>query len=228
MRRLFSPYTAPPSNTSITTSREDLGEDRAMSADTDITGVTFGTADSKRLLVWGCNAINLSAGSAPFINGVTIGGVSATQAYHANSAPINAYLFYAEVPTGTSGTVNVTTNGDTGWSCAWGLWRLVGDYATPTLRTADGSGSNGQQAFSNIPVTAGEAMVAVHSTRTGTTRDITWSGTDTETTVDLDPNTSSRYGKGFHVKLDTTESTGDLVFEQSPSDNHACCYGIFE
>jgi len=73
------------------------------------TGVSFGTAASDRVVVV---YISYAASAASSITGVTIAGVAATLAVTANtSSQIRvASIYYASIPSGTSGTVVASTN----------------------------------------------------------------------------------------------------------------------
>ncbi|MGI9142873.1 MAG: hypothetical protein ACR2IJ_06740, partial [Fluviibacter sp.] len=72
-------------------------------------GVPFGTAASGRVVVI---AINYALVGAPTISSVTIGGVTATLAVKvvATSQPRMSYIYYAVVPSGTSGNVEIVTS----------------------------------------------------------------------------------------------------------------------
>jgi hypothetical protein len=71
------------------------------------TGVDFGTESSDRVVAVYISSGTLNLGT---VSGVTIGGISATLAVTANTTNSNRFnvIYYAEVPTGTSGTVVCT------------------------------------------------------------------------------------------------------------------------
>lgn len=77
------------------------------------TGVDFGTAASDRVVV-----VYIASGTATSINvtGVTIGGVSATLAASTTSFSTFRFnvIYYASIPTGTSGTVVCTFSSSPG------------------------------------------------------------------------------------------------------------------
>lgn len=101
----------------------------------NITGLNFGIEAPRRVLATVLGSI--STGGA--ISAVTIGGVSATKAVGSGSGLRSTYvdIWYANVPTGTSGTVTVTQGGT--WpflfASVYALYNLKS--STPHATTAD-------------------------------------------------------------------------------------------
>jgi hypothetical protein len=95
--------------------------------------VGFGDADADRVIVLSLQRRHASAEASVT---VTIGGVTATQhTSQKSSSTTTAHLYSdvysAAVPTGTSGTVELTGASATVWM-AFGVYRLVGFSQTPT------------------------------------------------------------------------------------------------
>lgn len=85
----------------------------------------FGTADSERRVIVG---IAGRPNSPTVVSSVTIGGVAAVRAGARTTGAVAAEVWFANVPTGTTGTVDVTwTNGQT--SCVIGIWTTIGAIA---------------------------------------------------------------------------------------------------
>jgi hypothetical protein len=82
---------------------------RTMTSGTSFTktGVDFGPADASRIVAV---ALAVESAGSKTITAVTIGGVTATKAVSGGSPDNSFAIWYAAVPTGTSGNVVVTTS----------------------------------------------------------------------------------------------------------------------
>ena len=90
---------------------------------------SFGDADASRIVVVGIS----HGGTVTEASGVTIGGVSATKAIGVTGGSGGAVssIWYAEVPTGTTGTIAATISGGAG-QCAISVFAVIGANSTPT------------------------------------------------------------------------------------------------
>ncbi len=106
--------------------------DNAVStADTSIytfAGINFSIADEQRVMVVATGG--RGAGAPKGVNNLTIGGVNATLGFRADEGGSSVEIWYAEVPTGTSGTIIVNWNG-TQFRSGIGSWALYTDNSTP-------------------------------------------------------------------------------------------------
>jgi len=103
----------------VSLSYEDQG---TTSSSGTIAGLSFGAADANRSLIVGAfvNAFSSSA-----ITDVTIGGVTADLYAAASSGNLQMCIAVADVPTGTSGTVDITDNGVFTSSSACVVWSAL-------------------------------------------------------------------------------------------------------
>jgi len=111
--------------------------------------VSFGTASSTRVVAVYIAGI-FSTGSIS-ISSCTIGGVSATLAVSAGDTSYPTAIYYASVPSGTTGDVVVTFN-TTVSDCAIGVWSLYDVNATPK----SSGGKNTSTAFPSISFAAND------------------------------------------------------------------------
>jgi hypothetical protein len=96
--------------------------DQGGSSPWTFTSKTFGSAASDRRIIVAVFAPSTSTVNLDAISGVTIGGVTATRIAAANSSnDFHQIAFYiADVPTGTSGNIVITTSGGrASMSIAW-------------------------------------------------------------------------------------------------------------
>jgi hypothetical protein len=110
---------------------------RSGSSGTSFTkaGVDFGTADASRVIV---AALAVELSSAKTITAVTIGGVTATKAVSGGVDLDNTYaIWYAAVPTGTSGDIVVTTTSGSSFMhlYAYAVYGLPGTIADTAVDT---------------------------------------------------------------------------------------------
>ena len=102
------------------------GTDSATTNTWTFSGVSLGTASADRIIV-----IGLGSSNGPLITralGVTIAGITATYigAYEVGTPNYwDSELYYALVPTGTTGDLVITWNGTTG-GVVYSLWALTG------------------------------------------------------------------------------------------------------
>jgi len=98
-------------------------------------GVDFGTADASRVIV---AALAVELSSTKTITAVTIGGVTATKAVSGGVDADNTYaIWYAAVPTGTSGNIVVTTTSGSSFMhlYAYAVYGLPGTIADTAVDT---------------------------------------------------------------------------------------------
>lgn len=136
-------------------------------------GVSFGTAAADRIVA--IPILAFMASGARTISSATIGGISATLVGTETNGPSSfGQVIYANVPTGTSGTVVVTFSGTMNATSVCGSWSVYGSAASPSafnnLYFAASAGS--QSVGCNVP--AGGAQLAFVGY--GSVRTATWSG----------------------------------------------------
>lgn len=128
------------------------GHSESTSTGTTITytSVAFGTANASRILAVGI--WSKQTADTDTVSSVTIGGVSATQVSgaRASSTGHNAVsdIWYAAVPTGTSGNIVVTWSASSGRS-GIGVYNIVTATATPT----NGANAAGNGAYPGLTQT---------------------------------------------------------------------------
>lgn len=192
-------------------------------------GVSFGAEASDRIIV--IQAAGSTTGTEGF-SSVTIGGVSATKIAEqktANTADITS-MWYAEVPSGTTGSVVVVFNSLSA-RCGLGVWRLTGvtvtpfDFSTSLDPTGTGAASKANpSASTTIDVEAGGVIIAsAYSSNSGTTNPPTfaWTGVteNYETVAEsravvsgaLNDSGSAETGKTITVDLTSDNSRVALV-----------------
>lgn len=121
------------------------------------TGVPFGDASAGRIIVV---AVGISTDTT--ISSVSIGGISATLAVSDVQTGVTAAIYYANVPTGTSGTVVVNASSN----AAIGVYKLENATATPTNTGSRTPRDGDATLFCTVPVN-GFGIVCVTDEETG-------------------------------------------------------------
>ena len=139
----------------------------------------LGSADAERVIAV---VIHATAASTRSITSVSIGGIAATAAVtDASARPIG--IWYAAVPTGTTGNIVVNFNSTGALDCRIGWFRLVPSVSTP-LDTGDSGLAAPPRTVSNIEVVDGgcviSALMVAGLTATGLAP--TYNGVDGSTT----------------------------------------------
>lgn len=111
--------------------------------------VGLGDADGNRVIVVG--VIQNDSGGVSTISSVTIGGISATNAVNRVDVGVQfrVSIWYAAVPTGTTGDIVVTLGGSD--PITVGVWRIIKIGAS---KAASSTGSNSNTGGSSIAVFA--------------------------------------------------------------------------
>jgi hypothetical protein len=182
--------------------------------------VSFGDADASRVIAVTVHGVSLSSRS---ITGVTIGGVTATAAVTATaSRPIG--IWYAAVPTGTTGNVVVTFS-NTVLNCLIGRYRLVPSVSTP-LDTGDSTAGGPPRTASNIEVVDGGCVINAISISGATHTNLTPTSNGVDQFVAADYATDPPGGGNSHyvsASMATTEdaTTNDIGWSWSGNDGQA-------
>jgi len=132
-------------------------------------GVALGTAASNRKIIVGTGS--QESVDTTHINTLTVGGVSATELVAINDdagVDHQAEIWIATVPTGTTGDIVVTTNGNNS-SMSIGVWAVYG--ASSTAHDTVKSIADPQTGTINVP--AGGVVIAVAFDR-GAGSDYVW------------------------------------------------------
>lgn len=130
--------------------------DTAIKTTYTFSSVNLGDAATDRVIIVG---IGGTSGSSRSISSVTIGGVSATASATANTswAIVNS-IWYAAVPSGTTGDIVITFSGSMA-QCVVNTFRMTGQTSnTPATTGTDTTGSTTSDP--NINVTAGDVIVS--------------------------------------------------------------------
>lgn len=149
------------------------------------TSQSFGSvagANETRYLPVGCAAFTIADPEWPVIS--TIGGIASSDVISTTTeSAAKAKIGIAAVPTGTTGTVEITVSGSGASGCGIDVFRLILDEPTPTaFATSEGSHSSGVVTLSlNIP-TGGGAIGIVQSQSGSTT---TWVGLTEASDIDI-------------------------------------------
>ena len=123
---VFAPVASAPATVSYT--------DNPVST-ADLTTYTFssaalGTAAADRIIVVSVTT-KASGGAARTVSSLTIGGVSGTEIAALTTGGVNIAMWYAAVPTGTTGDIVVTWSGAC-QECGCGVWAVYGAASSPT------------------------------------------------------------------------------------------------
>ena len=156
---------------------------------------SLGVAHADRTIVVGLNLNLVSSGLT--INTITINGVSATQAVVASHPDVGAIsaLWYAAVPTGTTGDIAITTSGNLSQITAH-IYRLV----SPSVALDDtGSGTATSASVMTVDVDAADGgfVVAVGHTRNGAP--FVWGGVNVDSTFVNTGDTDGQSSSGSYT-----------------------------
>lgn len=138
----------------------------------------FGPASSDRIIVVG---IGISGSAGGVITGVTIGGVTATAAMTMTASSTRpAEIWFAAVPTGTSGDIVVTHTVTSNMRCGIDWWSISGTTQTTysarsATNTETATATTITSTSLTVPTDGGAIAFAIHATSSGGTT--TWSQT---------------------------------------------------
>jgi hypothetical protein len=136
----------------------------------------LGAAATDRRIVVAVGSAGNTTGTA---SAVTVGGVSATQVAEYTDSVNTSSIWWAEVPTGTTGDVVVTFTGGKS-DCGIVCYRLTGADMVLS-RATDGTGTSSPEAFSGTVGTPNNAVVIANVMWNGTAQRTTaWTGGVTE------------------------------------------------
>lgn len=173
------------------------------------TSQAIGTASSDRIVVvaisWtGTSSTNMDIPS----NGVTIGGVTATQAVNSRPSSKGHAIFYALVTSGTTATIGIT-----GYTNGWIDEIIINTASITGSATASVASTNVTPAYSSglstspsitIP-TGGVGAIAALSINNGGVSTSTWSGA-TKDNDQYDSNVAGITGTMAHITASGTVS----------------------
>lgn len=187
------------------THNASTGADEAV---TTWSSVNFSVADTNRVIVVGTGG-RKSAPQARVVT-MTIGGINATKAIAGNQSGSGAELWYASVPTGTSGDVVVTWDG-TQLRSGMGAWAIYIVNATPF--DTDEYDQTTATATLNVPTDG----VVIAYEYAGSGLGITWTGI----TEDFDQETenSQTSSGGMNSTFLTTINNHNIVTSRSDLNN---------
>lgn len=159
------------------------------------TPVDFGEAHVARRIVVGINLRMVAAGQT--ITSVTIGGVAATEAAVASNAGegLISAVYFAAVPTGTSGSVVINTSGNFE-QVSIHAYRLVSaSFALSDFDSAQATTASAVSATLDVP--AGGVSIAAAATRLGAS--FTWAGATESCTFVNDVQTTGQRSSAMHL-----------------------------
>ena len=155
----------------------DSGKNEVGTTTTTYNSIGFGTAKDDRIVAVAISYRKTASSTmASPLNSVTIGGVSATQAIAAAASQRTASsIWYANVPSGTTGTI--VLNSPDAIASAISVYRLI-DVSSSTPNDTDSSGSTGTVNTLSNTVNIQDKGVGVCSAANANDTDtINWSGT---------------------------------------------------
>ena len=178
------------------------------------TNENIGTPSSTRYVTVCFSWNGAAGGSNGTISGVTIGGISATQAVNYYPAQRGNAIWYAAVPTGTTANVLFTAGGGNGFLNA--ITISVGNFtgsASPsvssTLTTSPPAYASGQTTgvVGTVTVPSGGVAITCGYADTSTAGSSGW----TNATKDVDISTPSGAQTGSEAHLTTTASVTETM-----------------
>ena len=185
-------------------------------------GMSFGAADSARRMFCCVGWDNAGAGFSD-ITAVTIGGISATKVIGTNTSDKACSIWYADVPTGTSGSVVLTGNA---WGLAISLYRAlnVGSiFDSASVTSSTNSVSTTVDAENEGIIVASSYVTA--SNLSGA--NMVWTGV-TEGNDQAGANIARRQGSGYlEVTSDETGRTVTETCSGSSSYQHCLCVASY-
>lgn len=168
----------------------------------------FGHGSSIRVVVI---AVACGAGAGRTVSSATIGGVSATLATTTTSGTQNFEIWYAVVPTGSTGTVAVTWDGAC-TSCMCYVWSGYPASSTPVDAVGTTGPSASSLTLSNLAKTAGG--FAVFAGRSANASTVTFSSNGAETITEDSDTTALDSAVGVHAGsfvVTATTTTDDMT-----------------
>lgn len=192
-------------------------ETSGLSSSANFTGVSFGAVapgGESRYIVVTVSATRDGAGSRS-INAVSVGGISATKVVEANQSGAVCAIFVALVPTGTSGSVDVSLSANCD-NCGIGVYRMTNPVSASAYDTGSGLG-NPSDCSCDVP--SGGGVIAVSATRAGSTT--TWAGVSEDYDDLLQPG-DDNYHSGGHGFAAGTPLTISATGAGSPGHKCAC------
>lgn len=182
---------------------------------------SFGTESASRLLVAGIfHSSDGNFTANPTV--VTIGGVSATTAVR--SAPglgvLNSSIWYAVVPTGTSGNVfiDVSAGGGNATADRYGafLWKLTG-YGSTTPRDTDSDSRIGVLTM-NIDCPAGGVILSLGGQRGSASGSYTWTTLNEDDDISIGGEVP---GTAAHLATTTTLTNEAITLTCTVNQNNS-------
>lgn len=185
--------------------------------------VSFGTEDADRYIFVGAYS-NGASGGGGTVSSMTIGGVGATLAsggLNPSDNTIYCAIWYAAVPTGTTGTVQVN-HSDTRGRCGITVWNVTTASLTLDDTSLLGTSVTSNPSVSdtlNVP-TGGYVLAAAGTSNSNAITGNTWTGTTQDTWTVVESNayvgasTASVPGgeTGRSIGLSLTSTSSEIVY----------------
>ncbi len=151
----------------------------SISGTHDYTGTSFGSASSDRCIIV---TLLTNLTTAEPVSSVTVGGIAATRCvvswYFTNDRPVEIWI--AQVPTGTSGSVAISTSHGGVWSSTLGVYsatKLKSVVPVATSVDQDFNGSTWNKIVNtSVSVPAGGFAVSAARMAGGVVSSVTWTG----------------------------------------------------
>ena len=185
----------------------------------------FGAAQADRLIVVTVSGLIAPSSGTGHITGVTVGGITATEVIQdvtfGGGNSVHCGIYVASVPTGTTGTVVVTTKASGSISRAGiGVFAVYGANATATDSDSD-TGTSTKTCVVNVP--AGGVVIGVTCNYTSS-RTTTW-GNLTER---YDQNINSgTYQSGADAAFETAQTSLSITAAPSAATQCSMCVAVF-
>jgi hypothetical protein len=182
--------------------------------------VSIGTAAATRHVV-------VCVGSNPFasgnkVTGVTIGGVTATEYANVSGTNSASCIYGADVPTGTTGDIAITANGQT---YGYTISVYTVDNVTQALGHMEEDQGTTATINLNLPSSRGAAIIAIVKTNSGTT--YTWNGP--ELTEDMEAiifNAPNKMTTGSGVLTGSNSLAETVTLSSSGAHNRVCAVAL--
>ena len=200
-RRLIGARVAAAAGSSAESSYLTAVNDTSGKTTYSFASVSFGTAASDRLIVV---CANPNGSSVTSINSMTIGGISATKAAENQTGNGVSSIWFALVPTGTSGTVTFTCNAAAS-RARIAAYRVVGASNTSSAHDSDTNTAASALSVSvSVGTVSGSVIIAASAVEGG-------SGTNWSSAVTEDSDASTGVSSRNFAVASQTDAPGGTV-----------------
>lgn len=214
--------------TSITGGLVALVENTSNTPPWTFTAVDIGTAAANRVVVVGVVVYDAGANQ---ITSLTIGGNAATKAIDTSTAGAIgtarvAGIYYLVVASGATATIVVNASSSPAVSAAIAVWAIYPALSTPVDAVANEGNTVTNVTASDVAITSGGILCAIHQHDNGNGTTWTWNGVDPVTEeVDKTLGDSGKIWSVATIRPTVSTTTNDLTAAPSlgsPNQSIAC------